>query len=86
MLDDRDRRILDDLEQQLAVADPEFAARMSAPAAEQPFPAVAGLCALLFICAPLVMLLFGWPGVIIAVDVFAAAVAVVLIHRRRKRR
>ena len=72
MLDDDERRILADLEQQFQVA-------------ERPFPAIPVLCAGLFICVPLVMLLFGWPGVVIVLDLFAAAVAVVLIRRRRSR-
>ena len=70
MLNENERRILADLEQQF-------------PVAERPFPTIAVLCAGLFISVPLVMLLFGWPGVVIILDLFAAAVAVILIRRRR---
>ncbi|MEV0901357.1 DUF3040 domain-containing protein [Actinoplanes sp. NPDC049802] len=85
MLSDDDRRTLADLETQLR-ADPEFAARMAAPASEVRFPIVATLCVGLFILVPPVMLLFGWPGLIITVDVFASVIAVILIARHRRDR
>ena len=72
MLNENERRILADLEQQF-------------PVAERPFPTIAVLCAGLFICLPLVTLLFGWPGLVLVLDVFAATVAVVLIRRGRSR-
>ncbi|GAA4601598.1 hypothetical protein BJY16_003943 [Actinoplanes octamycinicus] len=84
MLNDYERRALADLERSLK-GDSEFAARMAGLADVPPapaFPAVPILCALLFILVPLVMLLFGWAGVLIVLDVFAAAIAVVLIRRR----
>lgn len=86
MLNDDDRRMLADLEQRVHLSDPEFAARMTAPrAAEARFPALTLLVAGLFILVPPTMLLFGWPGLIVIVDLFLGAVAVVLIHRHRRR-
>ncbi|BCY07421.1 DUF3040 domain-containing protein [Actinoplanes sp. L3-i22] len=87
MLNDNERRALADLERHLQ-HDPDFTARMDGLAgvpAEPPSPAVPVLCALLFITIPLVMLLFGWVGVLIALDLFAAAVALILIRRRTHR-
>jgi Flp pilus assembly protein TadB len=75
MLSDRDRRILADLERQFEPAGPGVQ-----------FPTIAVLCVLLFLTVPLVTLLFGWPGLLITLDVFAVAVAFVLIRRRRARR
>ncbi|BBH68764.1 hypothetical protein ACTI_54490 [Actinoplanes sp. OR16] len=75
MLSDRDRRIIADLERQFEPATQDV-----------PFPTVTVLCVLLFLTVPLVMLLFSWPGLLIAVDVFAVAVAYVLIRRHRSRR
>ncbi|WP_328469354.1 dolichyl-diphosphooligosaccharide--protein glycosyltransferase subunit 2 [Actinoplanes sp. NBC_00393] len=71
MLDDDERRILADLERDFQ--EPE----------ERPFPTISVLCVGLFIAFPIVMLLFGWPGLIITLDLFAAAVAIVLLRRRR---
>ncbi|GIF07395.1 DUF3040 domain-containing protein [Actinoplanes siamensis] len=87
MLNDNERRALADLERHLE-HDPDFTARMNDLAgipAEPAFPIVPVLCALLFIAIPLTMLLFGWPGVVVVLDLFAAAVAVVLIRRRANR-
>ncbi len=74
MLDDNERRILADLERQF---EPSGAA--------VPFPTIPVLCVLLFLAVPLVMLLFGWPGLLITVDAFAAALAFVLVRRHRSR-
>ncbi|MFC7529895.1 DUF3040 domain-containing protein [Actinoplanes sp. GCM10030250] len=84
MLDDKERRILAALERDLTHGDPGFAARMAGSGEERPFPAVSALCVLLFLAFPLVMLLFGWRGMVITLDVFAVALAVVLIRRRRR--
>ncbi|MBG0562521.1 DUF3040 domain-containing protein [Actinoplanes aureus] len=70
MLDDDERRILADLER-------EFQEPV-----ERPFPTIPVLCVLLFLAFPLVMLLFGWPGLVITFDLFAASVAIVLLRRR----
>ncbi|MBO3741198.1 DUF3040 domain-containing protein [Actinoplanes flavus] len=85
MLSDDDRRTLAELESELE-ADPEFAARMAAPEPEVRFPIVFVLCVALFVLVPPVMLLFGWPGLIITADVFATVIAVVLIARHRRER
>ncbi|MFI1994007.1 DUF3040 domain-containing protein [Actinoplanes sp. NPDC020271] len=88
-MNDHERRALADLERHLEQQDSDFAARMNTlagiPVAEPASPAVPVLSALLFIAVPLVMLFFGWPGVLIVLDLFAAAVAVVLIRRRALR-
>jgi hypothetical protein len=82
-MNDNDLRTIAELERRIHLSDPEFAARMTAGAhAEVRFPAIAVLCAVLFILVPPVMLLFGWLGLIVLLDLFLAAVAVVLIRRR----
>ncbi len=68
-MDEDERRILADLEAQLQ-------------AGERPFPTLSVLCAGLFISLPLVMLLFGWPGVGVLLSLFATGVAVTLVRRR----
>jgi hypothetical protein len=86
MLNDEDRRTIAELEHRIHLSDPDFAARMtSAPAAEVSFPVVAVLCAALFILVPPAMLLFGWPGLIVVVDLFLAGMAVVLVRRHLRR-
>ncbi len=83
MLNDDERRALADLERHLQ-HDPEFAARMDGLAATPTvpaFPVVPVLCAGLFIAVPLVMMLFGWAGVIILLYAFATAIAVVVFRR-----
>jgi hypothetical protein len=87
MLNDSERRALADLERHLQ-HDPDFTARMDGLAgvpAEPASPALPVLGALLFITIPLVMLLFGWAGVLLALDLFAAAAAIILIRRRALR-
>ncbi|MEV6302810.1 DUF3040 domain-containing protein [Actinoplanes sp. NPDC051861] len=86
MLDDKERRILADLERQLTAGDPGFAARMGGTESPRPFPTITVLLVLLFLAFPFVMLLSGWFGMVIALDVFALAVAGVLISRRRRSR
>ncbi len=87
-MNDRERRSLADLERHLQ-HDPDFAARMDTlagvPAPEPASPVVPILSALLFIAVPLVMMFFGWAGVVVLLDVFAATVAVILIRRRARR-
>ncbi|MEU4427604.1 DUF3040 domain-containing protein [Actinoplanes sp. NPDC024001] len=65
MPDDDDRRILAELER-------EF---------ERPFPTISVLCVLLFLAFPIVMLLFGWPGLLTTIGLFALAVTAVLLRR-----
>ncbi|MEU8241328.1 DUF3040 domain-containing protein [Actinoplanes missouriensis] len=74
MLDDDERRILADLERQFEPGGGEVA-----------FPTIPVLCVLLFLAVPLVMLLFGWPGLLVTVDAFAVALAFVLVRRHRSR-
>jgi hypothetical protein len=82
-MNDNDGRTIAELEHRIHLSDPEFAARMIAGAhAEVRFPTLAVLCAVLFVLVPPVMLLFGWLGLIVTLDLFLAAVAVVLIRRR----
>ncbi|GAA4951934.1 DUF3040 domain-containing protein [Actinoplanes utahensis] len=83
MLSDDDRRVLADLESRVHLSDPEFAARMADRCGPARFPALAVLCAALFILVPPVMLLFSWAGLIVVLDLFLVAVAVVLIRRHR---
>jgi hypothetical protein len=86
MLNDEDRRTIAELEHRIHLSDPAFAARMTGtPAAEAPFPVVAVLCAALFILVPPAMLLFGWPGLIVVVDLFLAGLTVVLVRRHLRR-
>ncbi|MEU8659302.1 DUF3040 domain-containing protein [Actinoplanes philippinensis] len=86
MLNDDDRRAIAELERRIHLSDPEFAARMGgAQAAEVPFPVVAALCAALFILVPPAMLLFGWPGLIVLVDLFLAGLTVALVRRHLRR-
>ncbi|MEV4278964.1 DUF3040 domain-containing protein [Actinoplanes xinjiangensis] len=86
MLNDEDRRTIAELERRIHLTDPDFAARMTGgPAAEVPFPMVAVLCAALFILVPPAMLLFGWPGLIVVVDLFLLGITVVLVRRHLRR-
>ncbi|WP_430783401.1 DUF3040 domain-containing protein [Actinoplanes sp. G11-F43] len=83
-MSDDDRQVIADLEKRILLSDPEFAARMADQPAGVRFPTVSVLCAILFILVPPVMLLFGWPGLIIVVDLFIAALVAVLLHRRQR--
>lgn len=87
-MNDQERRTLADLERHLQ-HDPDFAARMDdlagLPRAEPAFPVLPVLSALAFIAVPLIMMFFGWPGVLMVLDLFAATIAVILIRRRATR-
>ena len=84
-MDEHAQRALHAIEQNLTREDPAFVARMRAGREPEPrFPAIPALCASLYILVPLVALLFGWPGLVIVLDVFAVAVVAVLIRRRRR--
>jgi hypothetical protein len=85
MLDEQDRRALAGIEQALARQDPRFAQRMRTRGEDRPFPTVLALCASLYILLPMVMLLVGWIAAVVTLDLFATAIAVVLIRRRRRR-
>ncbi|GID65516.1 hypothetical protein Acy02nite_33970 [Actinoplanes cyaneus] len=82
MLDERDRRVLADIEQRLSAADPAFARRMRAP--DCPFPAVPVLAAGAFLALPFLGLFLGPRAVLVAINVMAVAVMIVLVFRSRK--
>jgi len=79
VLSDRDRRALQGIETDLARSDPAFAARMRG---KRRTASVIVLCALLYIATPLVALLFGWTGVLMAAAVVAAAISALFLPRR----
>ncbi|MEU4158231.1 DUF3040 domain-containing protein [Actinoplanes sp. NPDC026670] len=85
MLNDDDRRTIAELERRIHLSDPDFAARMDGTHRDVPFPVVAVLCAALFILVPPAMLLFGWPGLVVVLDLFVAGVVVVLVRRHLRR-
>jgi hypothetical protein len=86
MLDDQDRRSLREIENGVARDDPAFARSFHhAWADTPPVPVVLLLCVALYIAAPLVSLLFGWRGLVVLVAAFLIALAVALVHRRRRR-
>jgi hypothetical protein len=85
MLDERDRRVLAEIERGLSRQDPAFAARMHAEREERHAPTVLALCASLYISLPMVMLLFGWVAAVMTLEAFAVAIAVVLARRRSRR-
>ncbi|MEU8817117.1 DUF3040 domain-containing protein [Actinoplanes sp. NPDC048796] len=82
MLDDHDRRALDDIERHLASEDPALSAHLAPPRTRR-FPTVFFLCACLYICAPMSKFLFGWTGLEVVAATFAIALAAVAVHRRR---
>jgi DUF3040 family protein len=84
MLDEQDRRALAGIEQGLARQDPQFAQRMRARGEDRPFPTVLALCASLYILLPMVTLLVGWVAAAVTLALFALAIAIVLIRRRRR--
>ncbi|AGZ41135.1 DUF3040 domain-containing protein [Actinoplanes friuliensis] len=82
---DDERLTLRAIEQNLIRTDPEFAARMRAPALDSPrFPWVTALCILTYIFVPIQALLFGWVSAVITLDVVAVVLAGILIRRRRR--
>jgi hypothetical protein len=84
MLEEKDRRVLADIEQRLCAADPDFARRMRAP--DRPFPAVPVLCVAGFLTLPFIGLFLGPRAVLLAINVIAAAVMIVLMFRIRASR
>ena len=84
MLEERDRRALDAMEQQLRAADPAFVARMDAGRPGRPFPAVSAVCAAAFLSMPFVALFLGPTAALVMADVAAVAVVMILIRRRRR--
>ena len=86
MLDERERRVLAEIERGLSRQDPSFAAVMRAQGEDRPFPTVLALCIGLYVSLPMMMLLFGWIAALITFDAFAVAVAVVLVRRSLRQR
>lgn len=84
MLEETDRRVLADIEQRLSTADPEFARRMSA--APCPFPTVSVLCVAGFLSLPFLGLFLGPRAPLVAINVTAALVMIVLVVRSRASR
>ena len=84
MLEEKDRRALDAMEQHLRAADPAFVARMTAGPAGRPFPTIAVLCAVVFLSLPFVGLFLGPTAALVTADVAAIAVVVILARRHRR--
>jgi hypothetical protein len=83
MLNDHDRRALEEIERHLVLEDPALEDRLAGDA--RPFPAVLVLCAVFYILAPISKLLFGWAGLEVTAAVFVIAVTTVVILRRSRR-
>jgi len=81
MLDEQERRALEQIEQGLSRQDPAFAARMGRPGDDRRFPTILALCVSLYIALPMATMLFGWVAAVITFDVFAVILAVVLARR-----
>ncbi|MFC7534855.1 DUF3040 domain-containing protein [Actinoplanes sp. GCM10030250] len=81
MLDEKDRRALADIEQRLRADDPAFARRMNATTVRGSFPAIAVLCATVFLALPFVALFLGPKAALILIDLAAVAVVVILACR-----
>ena len=81
MLNEREARALDDIEQRLRTSDPAFARRMTA----RPFPAVSVLCVAVFLALPFVALLRGPRAALVTADVAAIVVTVILIRRQMRK-
>jgi hypothetical protein len=83
MLEEKDRRALEEIEQRLAAGDPAFARRMN-EIPTRPFPALSVLCVLVFLSMPFVGLFFGPTAALIIADLAAVTVVVVLVLRHRR--
>ena len=83
MLEEKDRRVLADIEQRLCAADPDFARRMRAAPAGGRFPTLSVLCVATFLSLPFLGLFLGPRAVLIALNVTAAVVLIVLAWRSR---
>jgi hypothetical protein len=85
MLEEKDRRALEEIEQRLSAGDPAFARRMSEPPGRR-FPGLSVLCVLVFLAMPFVGLFFGPAAALIIADLAAVTVVVVLVLRHRRDR
>ncbi|MEU4688923.1 DUF3040 domain-containing protein [Actinoplanes sp. NPDC023714] len=83
MLEEKDRRALEDIEQRLAAGDPAFVRRMSEPP-RRPFPFLTVLCVAVFLVMPFIGLFLGPTAALIVADLAAVTVVVVLVLRHRR--
>ncbi|SDS35251.1 DUF3040 domain-containing protein [Actinoplanes derwentensis] len=83
MLEERDRRALADIEQRLAVEDPDFVRRMDGAVR---LPLIPVLCMTVFLTLPFVALFLGPAAALITVDLTALLVILLLAVRRARRR
>ncbi|GAA1646403.1 DUF3040 domain-containing protein [Actinoplanes couchii] len=83
MLEERDRRALEELEQRLAAEDPEFARRMSG-AVRLPVIPVLGMT--IFLTCPFVALFLGSAAGLLTVAGTATMTVTLLLVRRARRR
>ena len=75
--------VLHHIERDLSAQDPGYVSRMRrAQAGMRPSPAVPVLAALIYITAPVTMLLFGWPGAVLTVAVGLTLIVVAVLRRR----
>jgi hypothetical protein len=81
VISNHDRDVLEKIEAELARSDPAFAARMRSERGPGDLPAVFLLCVLFYFSVPVAALLFGWPGLIVAVAGIMAGVAAVTVRR-----
>ncbi|WIM99368.1 DUF3040 domain-containing protein [Actinoplanes oblitus] len=82
MLEESDRRVLADIEHHLSAGDPAFARRMRSgdpPACA--FPTVSVLCVGTFLSTPFLGLFLGPRGVLIAINVTAVVILLILLCR-----
>jgi hypothetical protein len=83
MLDDRDRRVCQQIEDRLAADDPAFASRMRAAGPPRLSPAALALCAIWYIVTPILALLAGRTAALVWLAVFFIAMPVVLRRTRQ---
>ncbi|MEU4426388.1 DUF3040 domain-containing protein [Actinoplanes sp. NPDC024001] len=81
MLNEREARAIEEIEQRLRRSDPAFAQRMSAWPGGRPFPTVAVLCVATFLVLPFIALLGGPHAALVTADVVAITVVIVLVRR-----
>ncbi|WP_436535118.1 DUF3040 domain-containing protein [Actinoplanes sp. HUAS TT8] len=84
MLEEKDRRVLADIEERLCAADPAFVSRMRSP--DCPFPTVSVVCVAGFLTLPFLGLFLGPRAALVAINVTAAVVMLVLLRRVRASR
>jgi hypothetical protein len=85
MLSNSERRQVYELERQLAAEDPAFVARMRVPRVRPEIPVLPVALALLWLVAPILMLVGGWPAVTAAVCVIGTFATGALLRRRNRR-